>query len=111
MNMPLSGWVIDKKINVTEILMLGSFVVGLFVWGSQIDKQVALQQQQIAQYQEAVKSLAADNRDRANTLHGEIRDLARKMDALTDRLLTAPAMLPRQSLLQSGPGTGHNIRA
>lgn len=42
------GWHLDKRLNISHLLMTVTIVVGLFAWGSAIDRRVAILEERIA---------------------------------------------------------------
>lgn len=77
-------WHIDKTVNLAHVLTTMGLIAALFVWGGDVDKRIALlEEQKIVQ-----RALDVQQDEQAHAavslLREEIRDIGRKLDRLNE---------------------------
>lgn len=77
-------WHIDKTVNLAHVLTTMGLIAALFAWGGDVDKRIALlEEQKIVQ---RALDMQQDEQARAavSLLREEIRDIGRKLDRLNE---------------------------
>ena len=86
MTPPLSRLIFDRQINVADVVALLSAFIGLFYWGGQIERQIAVNADAIAYQRQGIIELGEDVKERSKTLRIDLTRLNDKVDALLARI-------------------------
>ncbi len=81
----MAEWHLDKKVSVGHLTSTVVLLVGIIVWTSNTEKLIALNAQAIAHISEEQKQ----DRERVESMRGEIRDDLNKFSDKLDRVLEA----------------------
>lgn len=82
---PISGWHLDKRLNISHLLMTITIVVGLFAWGSAIDRRVAILEERIAMLNNENARRDEEARLEAQRLREEFTAVRVEIRALSDK--------------------------
>jgi len=82
---PVSHLIFDRHVNVADMVALLSVFVGLFYWGGQIEKQIAINVDAIFYQRESIIALSADMKERSKNLRSDVNRLTDKVDAILAR--------------------------
>jgi len=81
-----SRLILDRHVNVADMIALLSVFIGLFYWGGQIEKQIAVNADAIFYQRESIIALSADMKERSKNLRSDVNRLTDKVDAILARI-------------------------
>ena len=79
-----TAWHLDKKVNLSHIVVTLTLAAAIFTWGSKLEQRVALVEATAARQEQVDQTQNAEAHRYALEMHENIRDLSRKIDKLIE---------------------------